>query len=367
MSRPRHTTLEHIDHQLANREAALSIASTLQQIANQRLPDDIFLIDKYCTRLTACQDTANIWIAEDLHSETTGECYNANGRYWNCGLKLCPHCLAVQARRNRRKVTRALDNLKMLVGTDLYFVTMTQTNPNLSLIQSRDLINRAWSLFRKRRYIRRIISGYAKSEEFTLTASGIHYHLHLIINSKFVKYDLFRRLWTESVATAWSDAGLSLKVQNSDDLLSCRIDRLHDRQKAIKELCKYITKSDSWEKLKPEHLLEVVRTERFPRMFELGGTLALPSEKSASGKDADTDTRHILDTEDLSDAPRTRTAANWRDPLDTLDFWQWKITLQSQIEQCKRVRKAELARKYPWATFRTIADIRATTREPLAV
>ncbi len=353
------TALKHAERAAAEREATQLIAEAVKLASDEVLPNDLILLDAFRERLTACSDKNNIWIADDLHSEVTGDLYSGSGRYWSCGSKLCAHCVAKQSRRARAKFRKAIDRQKLFVGEDLYFVTLTQVNPDLSILQTRALINRAWQLFRKRRYIRRIIAGYGKAEEFTVTKNGIHYHLHAIVRSKFIRYRLFRQIWTESVQTAFQEAALTLTVNNADGLLSVKINKIHNIESALKEVCKYITKSDSWRKIRQSDLLDIVRCERFPRMFELGGTFAAEHEDVLESELADDIDRPILDTEALSDAPRQRTAAGWRNDVSQMSFWQWKINLQTEIEQCKRVRKAELARKYPFATFRTLADLAA--------
>ena len=351
------TALKHVQTAAAEREAAQLIAEAVEIATNENLPGDMPLLDAFRARLTACNSKDNIWIADDLHSEVTGELFSGSGHYWSCGSKLCSHCVAKQSRRARSKFRKAIDKQKLFVGEDLYFVTLTQVNPDLSILQTRELINRAWSLFRKRRYIRRIIAGYGKAEEFTVTKNGIHYHLHAIVRSRFIRYRLFRQIWTECVQTAFMEKGLPLQISNADGLLSCKISKIHNVEKALKEVCKYITKSDSWRKIRQSDLLDIVRCERFPRMFELGGSFAAEHADVLEGETTDGDTRHILDTEVLSDARRQPTAAGWRNDVSQMSFWQWEINLQTEIEQCKRVRKAELRRKYPFATFRTLAQI----------
>lgn len=351
------TAIKHAETAAAEREATQLIAEAVKIASDAVLPNDLILLDAFRERLTACSDTNNIWIADDLHSEVTGDLFSGSGRYWSCGSKLCSHCVAKQSRRARSKFRKAIDRQKLYVGEDLYFVTLTQVNPDLSILQTRELINRAWQLFRKRRYIRRIIAGYGKAEEFTVTKNGIHYHLHAIVRSRFIRYRLFRQIWTECVQTAFMEKGLPLQISNADGLLSCKISKIHNVEKALKEVCKYITKSDSWRKIRQSDLLDIVRCERFPRMFELGGSFAAEHEDVLESETTDGNTRPILDTEALSDAPRQRTAAGWRNDVSQMSFWQWQINLQTEIEQCKRVRRAELRRKYPFATFRTLAEI----------
>ena len=349
------------DTPMSRRTYALDLCRAIKTATDQEQPPDMLLHDAMCVRLMACCDESNIWLAEDLHSEQTGDLYPANGRLWRCNSKLCPDCIARQSSQNRKKLQRALDRQKLWTNEDYYFVTLTQVNPDLPILDTRSLMNRAWTLFRKRRYIRRIVAGYVKSEEFTVTPNGVHYHLHLIIRSKFVRYRLFRQLWTESVRQAYEEEQLELNVKTSDKLLWVDIQKTYDIKKAVKEVCKYITKADSWQKIRTSDLFEIIRTSRFPRMFELGGSFAESCEDPQRVLLAPPDLRPILDTEPISDALGHEPAASWRKNLTEYSFFAWTANLQAQIQSTQRARRIDLAKKYPYAAFQTLKEWRSTS------
>lgn len=362
------------------REYALDLATAIRRATDRALPDDMPVMDAACVRLLECADPSNIWLAKDLHREDTGDLYHGHGRLWRCHSKLCPDCTAYNARRCRRKLTLSLDNQKLWTNEQYYFLTFTQTNPNLTLLESRALINRAWSLFRKRNYIRRRFVGWAKSEEFTVTENGVHYHIHLIARAKFIQYDLVRKFWTECVSAAWHEQGLTLRVANKDEMLSvtaCRLDgswcircaKRHDVRSAVKEVAKYITKATSWLKVSDSDLLDIVRTQRFPRMFELGGTFAHSCDDPARVKTrlaapaaepqvSPEQTRHILDTECTTDEVATAHPASWREEVYQFAFWAWKANLAAEIQTVKRTRRIALAKKYPYAQLKTLKEYR---------
>ena len=177
-----------------------------------------------------------------------------------------------------------------------------------------------------------------------MTPNGVHYHLHLIIRSKFVRYRLFRQLWTESVRQAYEEEQLELNVKTSDKLLWVDIQKTYDIKKAVKEVCKYITKADSWQKIRTSDLFEIESCEDPQRVL-----LAPP------------DLRPILDTEPISDALGHEPAASWRKNLTEYSFFAWTANLQAQIQSTQRARRIDLAKKYPYAAFQTLKEWRSTS------
>lgn len=344
-------------HQEAARTASLEIHSALQHALTQSGNKNANIIQGLAYRIARCAGTDNIWFAKDLHSDATGDLYNGHGRYWRCHSKLCSDCVKFHASRNRKKLLKALANQKLWTNEDYYFITFTQVNKNLSLLQSRAVINKAWSLFRKRRYIRRQLNGYCKTEEFTVTAKGIHYHMHGMFRAKFLQYNLVRRLWTESIAEAERFYHCEAEVTNADGMLSVVIKKIYEPERAAKELCKYITKSDSWEKIPKSDLLDIATIERFPRMFELGGSFALSCKDRTRTHRTIIEKDTILDTETVSDALEREQAASWRRELESVPIQTWRMNIELGIQAVQRVRKIDLQKKYPFATFKTLAEV----------
>jgi plasmid rolling circle replication initiator protein Rep len=344
-------------HQEAARTASLEICSALQLALTNDHNRDWRIIQGLAYRIGRCAGTDNIWIAKDLHSADTGELYNGHGRLWRCHSKLCSDCVKHHARKNRKKLQLALANQKLWTNEDYYFLTLTQVNKDLSLMASRSIINHAWSLFRKRRYIRRIFSGYCKTEEFTVTQKGIHYHLHVLARSKFIKYQLVRRLWTESVQAAEAAAGTPTTIANADGMLSVVIKKVYDTDRATKELCKYITKSCTWNQIPESDLLDIAKIERFPRMFELGGSFALSCSDRTTTKETIIAKDTILDTETVSDALEREQVASWRSNVQNMPIEHWRQNVELGIQAVQRVRKIDLQRQFPFATFKTLAEV----------
>jgi hypothetical protein len=55
------------------------------------------------------------------------------------------------------------------------------------------------------------------------------------------------------------------------DKLNVNLKLTDSNENSLKEVCKYLTKSESWENIPASHLLEVANIKRWRRMFELSG------------------------------------------------------------------------------------------------
>ena len=181
----------------------LSALSLFLAIKNND-PDNEVLWGLY-HRLQACAFRSNHWIAEDLHNRETGELYEGNGNFWGCGSRLCPSCVAKLSRRSRNELRTALENQKLFCGENYQFITLTMPNPGVSLLRSRWIMDRAWALFRKRDYFKERIRGGSKSEEFTVTENGYHYHIHLLCVTRFLAFERLRREWTECLEISFAE------------------------------------------------------------------------------------------------------------------------------------------------------------------
>lgn len=350
-------------------------------------------------RLSVCSLRSNHWVADDLHNQETGELYAGNGINWGCGSKLCPSCVAKASNRSRKELTLALKNQKLFTGESYKFITFTIPNPNLPLLRTRSVLDRAWTLLRKRDYFIEHIRGGSKSEEFTVTKNGYHYHYHLFCITRFISYERLRREWTECVRIAFRENNIDFEVNNKDGLLSVvvkKVDSSNNGKKgAIQEVCKYITKSDSWDKIPDQDLLEIASIKRFPRMFELFRSFRdqrnfnavlnfkypfityllinivlqiIEQIKQKIEKDS-IDT--ILDTKQIFDglefnfesysgssppkfAPKRQRQMNWREHIKTFGLESYLERLTDEVESAWDYRKCVLRKKYPYASFRTL-------------
>jgi hypothetical protein len=347
-----------------------------------------------CNRIYTCSERENHWIGDELHNTETGELYAGNGNLWSCGSKLCPSCVAKASNRSRKELKLSLKNQKLLTGEMYQFITLTIPNPNLSLIQTRTVIDRIWTLFRKRDYFKQKIRGGSKSEEFTLTENGYHYHYHLLCVTRFLNFEQFRREWTECIKIAFRESNLPCEFKTEDGLAIVKIKRLSSSESglkgAIQEVCKYITKSDSWEKLPQKDLIEIASIKRFWRMFEIFGSFRTQRNANVVLESPNVfitylltklvveilkynqtgeritilDTKQISDGEDsLKEAdlpekvPKRDREMNWRDYIEQNGLETYFEKLAEQVEKTRYARKCFLSLKYRFATFRTLSGV----------
>jgi hypothetical protein len=328
-------------------ELGRQVADAVHNAIAAELPLDFQLLTVLAHRIEQCNSNSNIWVARDLHT-TTGEAYDGHGRFWCCGSKLCPSCLARSSRHARKLITLAIQNQKLLVGEHYHFLTLTMPNYGLPLLEARQLMHYAWTLFRKKKWFRDRVLGGCRSEEFTLTKTGYHYHQHLIVRSKYLEYHSFRHQWTECLRTAFARAGKSLSFATSDHMAIANCQRVGSITEAVKEVAKYITKATSWKRLASSDLLDAARIERWPRMFELFGSfrtalsgVAVPEVDEASDKT-------ILDTKSLSDGDSGR---GWREQFRTLGVVGYLDKLHEDIATESEFRMLQLKHKYSAAVF----------------
>lgn len=290
-------------------------------------------------RLELCNSDENQWLAPNTPSSFTKGSFTPVGRLWRCNSKLCPDCVAKKAAENRRSLRTAIAAQKKRLGHRYYFATFTIPNPGLSLLETRSIVDRAWTLFRKRSLCVSLIRGGAKSEEFTVTPNGFHYHLHVLWHSKFLHFNSVRAVWTDCVEQAFTDHERRdlFTVNNSDKMLQVVIKPVEPNERCVQELSKYITKSNSWKKLREKDLYEIAMIRRWCRMFEVFGSFreALPP---------------IVHTPSLSDGgSEPSQPTHWRDRANSdLEFYLWR--LETEFDKATANNAAEIQRRYPTFT-----------------
>lgn len=239
-------------------------------------------------RIARCADDINIWFVNEPERGWL------HGRFWKCNHKLCSFCLSSESRRRRRTLFDAIDALS-LGPRKWHFVTFTLENPAASIVTTRRIVNDAWAKFRKKGAFVEVRAG-AKSEEFTITKTGYHYHIHSLIDSPYIEYQLWRRHWTEAVESAGGTSQNLFGFQTIDGYLILNVKRVKNPRDIVNELGKYITKSTSFKGLSKETLSELAEVKRWNRMFELLGDLRNQKRIPRAPKEQ----RSIVHTKSLS-------------------------------------------------------------------
>lgn len=326
------------------------IAAAIDDAILAQLPDDHDHLIAYAHRIRLCSQNSNIWTATDLHSNE-GECYDGAGRFWHCGHKLCPYCLSRQSQRNRRRLREVLTQQRLNVGENYHFLTLTLPNQGIGLLQARQIFNDAWEVFRKKKWFRDTIVGGCKSEEFTLTATGYHYHGHALVRSKFISFHSFRHYWTEALKHSFLKNNRNLAIATVDNMAMANCRRVGSLNDATNEIAKYITKSDTWKKIPQSDLLDICRIKRFPRMFEFFGSFKTSGCVAGAEQGEERLDKTILDTRSLSDGDEP---LSWRNKATTLGAVEYLTELQDRINDSYQIRTEQLKRHYPFAAFRRL-------------
>lgn len=372
------------------REKGESVTTVLEAAAT--VAGDKFALG-LAARMAACSSKYNHFLANDLHNPD-GECFDGFGNLYGCGSKLCHSCVDKAARLHRKKAREAIEKTKLLkreyvpAGAKGYiveqehyrFVTLTMPKVSLSCTETIKLISKAWDLFRKLDFTKNYFAGYVKSIEFTVRSdNSYHAHIHLLAISFFVPEKTIKRLWRRCLQTAFSEAGLDWKCETKGNSPVVNIKLVRSVENALNEVCKYVTKSESWEKIPAAHILEVANVKRWGRMFELAGRLkdsarqikakkeAIKQIQAEQIKDDDApnylDTKCFIDGEAVAENPENSAQnppaeskkkikrENWREIIQRKGLKIYKQILDQQVKAMQRVRRRQLREKFPLATF----------------
>jgi hypothetical protein len=251
-------------------------------------------------KLARCSDSQNIWFVRDPDNGWL------HGRFWKCNHKLCSFCLSSEARRRRRSLLDAIDALPPL-QRKWHFLTFTIENPNRSIVATRNVVNDAWSKFRKRGAFAEV-RACCKSEEFTITKNGFHYHIHAMLDSpstyvngkhrKITEAGIrVKREWTESVESSGGASQNLFGFETYDKYLIVDFRNVAHPKNVVNELGKYITKSTSFRGLSRSTINELAAVKRWNRMFELLGDLRNTKPKTRPSRSSDS----YVHTKSLSD------------------------------------------------------------------
>jgi hypothetical protein len=379
------------------REKGESVAEVLRAAA--ALAGDAVALG-LAARIAECSSKYNHFLADDLNN-SDGECFNGFGNLYGCGSKLCHSCIDKAAKLNRKKAREAIEQTRLLrreylpFGAKDYvieqerhrFVTLTMPKVSLSCTESIKLLSHAWDLFRKLDFTKNYFGGYVKSIEFTVRSDdSYHAHIHLLAICFYLPEKQLKRLWRRCLQTAFAASGLDWRCETKDNSPVVNIKLVDSIENALNEVCKYVTKSESWEKIPSAHLLEVASVKRWGRMFELAGRLKASAklikakkevikqiqvERKNDGADLNyLDTKYLTDGENSAEVsepsgvsgqnmevkPEIKVKSeNWREIIRAKGLEIYVRILKRQVEVMQRVRRMQLVEKFPLATFKDLA------------
>jgi hypothetical protein len=268
-------------------------------------------------RLRVCGSPSNMWRGEDLHNDD-GECFEGVGTLWHCGQVICPSCLSERRRRMRRRVREGLSRAVPQGDIRWRFITLTAPSlPGVPLAKACGIFKRAWSLFRKREWwvgkIRAAIKGMeftlgdekrlaAQGREWDFGRDGYNVHLHVLVLSGWIAWKELGEEWTVCLKKALCEADCSDEIATAHGRAVVDVRLVVDKKRsksgntiteagAVEEVCKYLTKVESWLEVPDEQLLEIAGVGRWGRMVELLGECREPrasrSYEAAPREDAE--------------------------------------------------------------------------------
>ncbi len=346
------------------------------------------IIEAIIYRLEKCNEKQNLWVAEDLHT-ADGECFPGRGNLVSCGSRFCSQCVSIPSRRNAKIAGYALDKLK---HRDLRFVVLTMPDDalsHLSLLQQHDVFYYAWRLLTtKSKWWKGFVRGVIRSNEFTAKLDRknlYHYHTNLLLDCPYLPHLTLKQEWTKYLKKSFKHFGIEWHCPTKNGFPDVYIKRIVSkvndekkeisREKVISELCKYATKPQDWDFVPIEDIAEIVKRERFPRMFEVLGSFSdvrpKPRQNAVNEQDnycSNLNAKTYVHTNPITvpkiDAtsnhfgrppPKLKQKSLFRRLRDNeITIKQYKIEFDFTAERTKRFRKIQLRQRYPFATFQTL-------------
>ncbi len=377
-------------------ELSNSIADTLETACSK-------VSRALAARLRLCNNSKNLFLAKDLHNADF-ELFDGEGSLWCCNSRLCSFCVAKLAKRSRKIANYIIENQPKKHSHKWRFVVLTMPDDaliGLSLYKQRQVFNDAWRwLSTKSEWFKKTIDGCIKTEEFTVDVSRLnifHYHINLLTYSAFPSESRFKTEWTEALKHSFKKHNVAWHCPTSNGLANVymklvvdyRIENNHStkisEQAAVFELCKYVTKAQSWEQMPIQQLAEVAENPRFWRMFEVLGSCrqtAKPIRPNAAKKAVKTALNVIISNAIInsnlngytyfnnkcitvlnfflkianqSNAPPKTKKLSWifriQNGITTLT--DYTNELENDFVKARKFRVEQLRKKYIYATFKT--------------
>lgn len=358
-------------------------ADISKRLESAALDAESILAGAVAHRLRRCADELNLWTAQDLNRSDDAELFEGLGALWSCGSRLCASCCARLSSESRRKARAGVERLEMLFDKKTCFLdglrwrSLVLTMP---LMVGADVevaiarINDAFRRLTNRQFWKSRVRGGIKGVEFTVRPEGYHAHIHLLVLSEFLPINAKHESRSASgnlqaemrhclrAAGAEVDGELALSIYDVRRQYERKTGESVTLEKAVQETTKYLTKSESWDKIPDSQLVKVAEVERWPRMFELLGKARLvqtDEHQAPSIEESESATESgatLVHTPTLSNGEMDeKNAPTWRQMLAVLNFADWKRAMDRNIRRTQRFRRTQLALKFPYATFSTLA------------
>jgi len=182
----------------------------------------------------------NLYVGKNLNRKT-GELFDGLGALYLSGSRLDPSYRAFERTRTRKKVLRAIVQVRRGKGESWRFVTLTiPCLVGVDLATVIQFVQSAFRLLRKRKWWKAVVKAGIKSVEFTLgdedklkrekrewdpNLDGYHVHLHLLVLSKWIDWPKLGDEWTiclKNAAAKILDIPLQIKTVHGRAIVDVR-------------------------------------------------------------------------------------------------------------------------------------------------
>jgi hypothetical protein len=342
--------------------------------------------------IAASSKPENIWTAEDLHN-ADGEAHDGYGSFTNAASRLDPAYMKACSARARRRTLDALQAHKPLIGEDQRFITFTIPPVfGFDFERAINLLDAALVLLKKRKWFRSQVAAAVFGDEITTGAKNTHFHCHAHMTGwtrKFAEADLttLRREWTGCLRAAAKGLGVdALTINTRNGLANVHVRRIIPKErdgktitleKAIEETCKYTVKGSDFEAMPVETLRvveRVLRGRKMVRTFRANNRKGRVKQAEyldhpctndgTTAPEAEANDRYEPSDMDDADAARVTGARKIRaEPLRLVGARmiregkrrEWLEMLRFKFAERREWRKAQLAKLFTVATFRTLS------------
>ncbi len=336
--------------------------------------------------LTEAAKPENVFTGSELHS-ADGEVFDAYGSLENASSRFDPAYMKASSGRARKRANEALERVKPQSGEHLRMLTLTM--PPLYRAEFGDVmqvLDRAIVLLKKRKWFKEQVRGAVIGTEFTRGKANDHYHAHchMLAWSRWIVWAELGEQWSSCLKQAAAVSGVALEFNTEHDRAVVDVRLVTSKRRgrgtismkdAVEECCKYTCKGSDFARIPVEELCAVERYLRGRRMIETFGECnarkgRVKQEQPAKEQDTYLDETCINDGSNLneSEISETSNATSSAEKPAVVPLRkrgaqmiregrrrEWLRLLRRTMRKRREWRKTQLAERFPYATFRTLA------------
>ncbi len=357
-------------------------------------------------RIRLCNSDKNVFFGKDMFTNRNGTPATGIGGIWNCGSVFCHQCVARPARKNRPIAEYVFDNLPKHKRVFIVLTMPDNSFSHYSLDTQLEICQYAFRhLYRHSDYFKSVVKGAIKTVEFTindLRKNPYHVHINLLADAGFISHLKLKQEWTKALEISVARFGIVWKCPTKNGLANVRLKQIVSHEvnpkndhkqindkKVVFELCKYVTKPQTWQHIPTAHLSDIAENEKVNRFFEVLGSCrriakavrryapavmarkalklvftVIEMHKAQGLQYVHTSCLIVLNAlfnlANYSHAPPKKRKLSWfwRIKLGITTLTDYKKELDDLFYDAWKYRTKQLRELYPKATFQTLAGAR---------